>query len=69
MTFQQSPESGESVYIRIFVRDIIPCNYNAVVRVTVRVTRYSREMVFQEAVSYALTAASIDTIWYSARAK
>ena len=55
VTFQHSPESGESVYIRIFVRDIIPCNYNAVVRVTVRVTRYSREMVFQEAVSYALT--------------
>ena len=48
MTLEHSPESGESVYIRIFVRDII---YNAVIRVTC----YSHEMVFQEAVSYALT--------------
>ena len=64
---EHSPESGKSVYIRIFVRDIIPWNYNAVVHVTVRVTRYSREMM---SVSYALTMwRSIETIWYSAQAE
>ena len=29
MAFEHFPESGESVYIRIFICDIIPCNYNA----------------------------------------
>ena len=68
VAFQHSPESGDSVSIRIFVHDIILCDYNAVVRVTVGVTRYSREMVFQEVVLYALTMwRSIETIWYSAR--
>ena len=35
MTFENSPESGESIYILIVVHDNITlCNYNAVIRVT-----------------------------------
>ena len=55
VNFQHSTDSGESVYNWIFVRNIIPYNYNAIICVMVRVIRYSRELVFQEAVLYALT--------------
>ena len=50
-----------------FVRNIIPYNYNAVIRVMVRVIRYSRELVFQEAVLYALTVCRHPLRWFGSQ--
>ena len=55
MTYKHSPE------IWIFICDIIRYNYNAVIHVTVQVTHYSYEMVFQQAVSHALS------VWHPQR--